>query len=421
MAENRELTDREREILERVATGASNRQIAQQLHISSNTVKVHLRNIFEKLGASSRTEATLYAIQAGLVDGVESTLVTPARPWWQRGWVVGGGVIVLMMVALLVGLLVNRGGPPPENIVDLEQLERDRWQELAPMPTARKGLAVAAYDGKIYAIAGETEDGVTNVVERYDPATDTWETLEASKPTQVADVEVALIGGKLYVPGGKLQTGKPTNVLEVYDPDVGLWESRAPLPKALYAYGMVAFEGKLYLFGGWDGVEFIDSTYIYEPDSDVWYQGNSLSVPRGSSAVVSSSDGVFVVGGRNNEGVLDLTEYYQPSKEGASESAWTHITPMPEGLLGIRASGFADTIYVLGTDKLGENAIFLKYLPSNDSWEELQSPFDGTWRDYQTTGLGSEMYLIGGQVNEDIRSYNFRFKALYTIALPIIQ
>ena len=61
-----ELTEREIEILQRVATGASNRQIAQQLGISANTVKVHLRNIFEKLGVASRTEATLYAIQAGL-------------------------------------------------------------------------------------------------------------------------------------------------------------------------------------------------------------------------------------------------------------------------------------------------------------------------------------------------------------------
>jgi hypothetical protein len=110
-----------------------------------------------------------------MVNGVESTLVTSARPWWQRGWVVGGGVLVLTMVALLIGLLANRGGPPPENIVDLEQLERDRWQELAPMPTARKGLAVAAYDGKIYAIAGETDGGVTDVVDRYTyPGIPSW-------------------------------------------------------------------------------------------------------------------------------------------------------------------------------------------------------------------------------------------------------
>ena len=98
------LTDREIEILGQVATGASNRQIAQQLGISANTVKVHLRNIFEKTGVASRTEETLYAIQSGLVEGVESTVVTPVRPWWQRGRVVGGEVLVLMAGVLLVGV-----------------------------------------------------------------------------------------------------------------------------------------------------------------------------------------------------------------------------------------------------------------------------------------------------------------------------
>src|SRR6266540_7201898 len=63
-----QISEREREILCLVAMGATNQQIAHQLHISINTVKVHLRNIFEKIGVASRTEATVCAIRLGLVQ-----------------------------------------------------------------------------------------------------------------------------------------------------------------------------------------------------------------------------------------------------------------------------------------------------------------------------------------------------------------
>jgi DNA-binding CsgD family transcriptional regulator len=54
MTQDQHLTDRERQIVELVALGARNREVAAKLSISEQTVKNHLRNIFIKLGVKSR-------------------------------------------------------------------------------------------------------------------------------------------------------------------------------------------------------------------------------------------------------------------------------------------------------------------------------------------------------------------------------
>lgn len=60
------LTAREAEIVRMVASGLRNRGIAEQLHISEGTVKVHLHNIYEKLGVDGRLQLTLRAQRLGL-------------------------------------------------------------------------------------------------------------------------------------------------------------------------------------------------------------------------------------------------------------------------------------------------------------------------------------------------------------------
>ena len=63
-----ELTPREVEVLEEVVTGATNKEIAERLHITENTVKIHLRNILEKLQVQNRIQAAVQAVRDGLVD-----------------------------------------------------------------------------------------------------------------------------------------------------------------------------------------------------------------------------------------------------------------------------------------------------------------------------------------------------------------
>ncbi|HEX6199684.1 MAG TPA: response regulator transcription factor [Thermoanaerobaculia bacterium] len=63
----RHLTPREMEVVRMVAQGLRNRAIAERVHITEGTVKVHLHNIYEKLGVDGRVELTLYAQEKGLV------------------------------------------------------------------------------------------------------------------------------------------------------------------------------------------------------------------------------------------------------------------------------------------------------------------------------------------------------------------
>ncbi len=61
------LSPREGEVLQLVAQGATNKEIADSLFISENTVKTHLRNIMEKLHLANRSQAAVYAVRKGLV------------------------------------------------------------------------------------------------------------------------------------------------------------------------------------------------------------------------------------------------------------------------------------------------------------------------------------------------------------------
>ena len=69
IAEPERLTRREREVLELIAAGRSNKRIAFELGISEKTVKTHVGHLLAKLGVTDRTQAALLAVRDGLIGG----------------------------------------------------------------------------------------------------------------------------------------------------------------------------------------------------------------------------------------------------------------------------------------------------------------------------------------------------------------
>jgi two-component system, NarL family, response regulator DevR len=63
------LTDHERTILELIAEGLTNRQIAEQLNVAEKTVKNYVSNLLAKMGMERRTQAAVYAARLGNLPG----------------------------------------------------------------------------------------------------------------------------------------------------------------------------------------------------------------------------------------------------------------------------------------------------------------------------------------------------------------
>ena len=74
-----DLTEREREVLELVATGRSNAEVGQVLHLGEATVKTHLSRVLAKLELRDRVHAVVFAYEAGLVTPGSGSLGDLAR------------------------------------------------------------------------------------------------------------------------------------------------------------------------------------------------------------------------------------------------------------------------------------------------------------------------------------------------------
>jgi DNA-binding CsgD family transcriptional regulator len=432
-----ELSEREREILKLVATGVSNKEIAQALFISQNTVKVHLRNIFSKIGAVSRTEAAMYAVRIGLAENFNNQVLgnesaregdKSALSTGQAGaslignrtmrylGVAAGIVLILITISLVFNFgdffSANSSAPPTPT-------QRVQWFRLPGLPTPRWGLAVVNYENQIYTIGGETQQGISGVVEKFDPQSDTWLELNG-KMTPVTDVCAAAIGGLIYVPGGKTASGKPTVTNEMYDPNADQWSSGVPLPLALSAYALTAYEGRIYLFGGWDGSKAVNSAYVFDVGDNSWTELTPMPTARSYAGAVVVGGKIYVMGGYDGTQAVTIDEVYLPDYSGDG-SPWVEAPPLPAGRYGMGVTNLADIIFILGGVGSTENLTTIALSPGEQDWGQLESPLPGNWTFLNAVTVGTRLYVMGGKTDEGLSADMWSYQAIFTITFPIIR
>ncbi len=430
--DNTPLSDREIEILKLVAQGKSNKEIAAELFISINTVKVHLGNVFQKINVSSRTEATLYAIEHNIIQSPGQTngnieiLIPQASQtpeltrWqilWQRFWWAG----LLLGFFLIIGLSTILAESPllAEPTATLNPLgaalNQPGWRERNPIPQAVAGYAMAAYDQNIIIIAGENNGTPSRLIQNYDTKTDTWSML-SEKPTPVSEISAAVLGEKIYIPGGKTADGKFTNILEVYDPSKNSWETKAELPRALSGYALSAYEGQLYLFGGWDGQKALNNAFRYDPQNDTWQEITSLPTARAYAGVAEEGGKIFIIGGWDGEKALMVNESFSPARELAGENPWLNEVSLPEPSYDFGAVTVMDTLYKIGgkTNVGPANS----YLFSDGAWTVLDFPQAFTTR---TSAVSTDIYILFSQTPNEVASKFFSLPVVYNLYLPIVN
>lgn len=413
---NTELSDREIEILQLLAAGLSNKEIAAKLFLSVNTVKVHLRNVFGKIDVQSRTEATLYAIGHGYVampgggqvvnpetaapevPSAPALSIEPPLPIGQRVMLVGL-VLIAIGLALLVGpRSIAQSGSQAQPFSDsaltnasINSAASDTaWQALAPMSVERGRLAAAAIGNQIIVIGGETAGGVTGVVEVYDTQTQRWRN-GSNKPIPVANVDAGVIDDKVIVPGGYTATGVPTTTVEVYDVATDTWTRLAALPAPRFAYSSVVLKNQMYVFGGWDGSSYSSSVYAYAAANDRWLTRASMPIARGFTGAAVLNNAIYVVGGYADGHEFDTCERYIPDRD-----RWETCAPLTVARGGLGLAVVANRLYAIGGGWTGYLTFSERYDPQSDSWAVAPTPFTGQWRGMGVATIGNDIYAVGG-------------------------
>lgn len=434
MTEKNPLSQRETEILQLLAQGKSNKEIATDLVISVNTVKVHISNIFQKINVSSRAEAMVFALENGLIEAprqetpepqiitkvveVESVKLGWLRKFW---WLLA---IALVLLALGFAVIFSRSTilsqptPTPNPYQNL--ISENRWQSYENLSSAREGMSVASYKSELFVIGGETLEGISSLNQSFDTRNNRW-ALREPKPTPAKNALALQVAGKLYIFGGENRDGKPTDLLEIYDPETDTWSTGAKGPKALSRYAATSVDGKIFFFGGWDGTAFSKETYIYEPSNDTWTTGIPCPLAFADAHAIPANNLFLIIGGTVDNASVTTVRIYSPNKKSEPDAAWSEPLDFFEAKEIIGAQMIGDSVVVFS--RVDEEKLLISYYSlQSETWSHSTDNHAPVFAENPSlVNLSGSVFFIGGRTRDGELSDHFaRYQAVFTIMIPAV-
>lgn len=439
------LSDREMDVAQLLVTGASNGEIARDLVISPHTVKVHLRNIYEKLQVSSRTEASMLLIKQGWISvpGVETSAPDESAPpepeplpdspghlfAWQRPYL--AAALLVCLLALLVptfggrvrtvaNLLSDRqvttlGQPTVEDL--------PRWASRTPLPKPRSRFELVAVGHQLYAIGGETTQGaLLSDVDAYDLSVNEWRSV-SPLPIALANLAATVQGDSIYVAGGSTYTVDQTLQISdrfwVYNVKTDAWQQLGQLPAPLAGSALVAVGKTFYLFGGWDGESMHDEVWRLVPEeaegvaASDWEVVAHLDSPHAFMGAVAVDDVIYVVGGYDGQRELDSARRFVTAR-----NQWQELPPLstPRGGLSLLYDGLA--VFAVGGGWTQPVATHERFDPATGLWSNFPSPITGEWRHLGAASENGRLHLIGGWSGSTL-SLHLQYQSSFRTFLPI--
>lgn len=447
------LSEREMEVSRLLVTGASNAEIARELVISPHTVKVHLRNVFEKLQVNSRTEATLVLLQRGwlAVPGVDVPAplsaqdavaeapppepeplsdLAPSPAAWQRIALLIAVALSLFLLAAPVVLtrpktafaLLSDAGLSTSGQMAPETLSR--WEPRTPLLQARSRHAAALLNGEIFVIGGEDSQGqALPATDAYDLRFNSWRSL-APLPEPLANLAAAALGSRVYVAGGSApSTGaEPAFAISdrVYalDPSQGAWQEIGVLPSPLAGAAMVAAGDSLYVLGGWDGSAMHDEVWRTQPGEDGplrWELVTRLNTPSAFLGAAAGANKLYAIGGYDGQRALAEAAAFD-----LATGEWERLPAMSTARSGLTAVYDGMAVFALGGGWTRAVDTHERYDAFAGQWSNFPSPFRGEWRHLAAASQDGRIWLIGGWSGGYLDAH-LEYQSAFRALLPMIR